>query len=518
MSMAAVVCPRCSCPTAPGRFCEHCGERLPGGGAGGDATPERQADSGKAAASAENPEIRRPDIPELRNPETPELRNPELPAIPETPPLETPAAPPLPPLSPLPSIPPLPSLSPLPSFGAPATPPAARPASLVALEFSAPDRLREGMKAVLLFHVRIAPPDAGSFQLSVEGLGSEPASLRKRCGDGLADEDIPLNVRPSEAGCIAATVRLEIFRAESSEPEVWESPLLLAVAPSAAHASPFTINIHNEGDLAEISLDALAGLSEGGGGDPLRALDNPRRFAPVAGLRLVSSPTRLTLRFGGRRLHLVARTPAWFGRQSERPEKGRTRDNAIALRCATADGSLDASSTCYLSRTCFLVERDGDRCRVREGAPARDEKGNVLPGGVISPSGCGVAVDGERLPPRGAISLAAGEEHAVSAAPGAPGGGLALHLLALPAADAPSACSGALLRRADALPESYLVLWAEADCGEFEPALAGWRVRCDGAAFALRRPDGALLPLVPGTVFGPRDHAVSTHAFQQILP
>lgn len=328
---------------------------------------------------------------------------------------------------------------------------------------------------------------------------------------GPGGAEIPLNLCFEKPGSFAVRVRIECHRAGSSETEVWSAPLgFVEVRPDAAAASgsgSVTINIQggNAGDFGNL----ISGASQ-----TPDARYRTIRPAP----RLSSSPTRLTLESSGRRLHLLARQPAWFGRQGERAEKGRTFDNAAVLHVFSPDGNVsDSAASSEISRTHFLVERAGSRCRVRDGAPNRDPAGNILPGGPVQASKFGTAVDGRILSPLEAVILVPGETCELALAPRAREGGVfSLRLAALADVQDGRSCAGALLRRADSVPESYLALWGEADLGAVAPALCGHSVQWDGTRFTLRSPDGAETVLATGLSFGPAEFPVRVETFHQI--
>lgn len=507
--MTDAICPNCKMQAGEGRFCQHCGTRLPGA-----AVPAALSRPAPAGASV-------PEFPAglPRDPAAFAGAARVLPVPDSLPVLDAvrPA---------LPLLPALPEPPPLPRFPAAAVPPAAGPDPAVpvapsdpgplSVECSVPDRLVEGMSAALLFRLRGNGFDMAESSVSISESGNPVAGPVSHRGMlGLRGAELSLNLKPSQSGQVVVELRVECRRSGSLEKEVWTAPLALLVEPaSAGGSSPISISIggDNVGDIGGL----LSGVRPGG--DRLRTVANPRRFLPVRGLVLESSPTRLTLDGGGRRLHLVARRPAWFGRQCEKPGKGRTTDNAVVLRVFSSDGTTrDDAASNAISRTHFLVEPDGQRCRLRDGYPARDASGNILPGGVVGASGNGTSVNGETLPGRGSATFAAGESATVAVAPDSAGSPvLALRLSVPRSASSRQSAAGALLRRADSVPESYLALWAEADLGEIEESLRGHCVVWDGARFCLRCPDGSERFLAPGLSFGPASFRVKVETFRQI--
>ena len=419
----------------------------------------------------------------------------------------------------LPPLPPLPDFSPRPQSVAAAPAPAAGESG-AALECSLPERFVEGMAATVLF--KLLRPWRGTVEtaLSIVDGGRTVAGPAVRRGPvGPDGAEIALNVRPDVSGSMSVCVRAENRFDGALEPEVWTAPLVMLVEPREQASSPFTINIRNEGDLADISLGSLADRipRAATSAERLRAVANRRAFEPMHGCVLASAPTRLTVETGEGLLHLVARRPAWFGRQSERPEKGRTEDNAVVLRPASGSPGSAEAALC-ISRTHFMVGKNGAACLLRDGAPARDASGNILRGGVVACSGGGTEVDGTLLPPCGAVSIRAGETCRVVLAPGArSGGALALELSSVPDSADSRVSAGALLRRGDGVRESYLALWGEAGLGAACGRLRGFAVRWDGARFVLRGPDGEDRPLAAGDAFGPQDFPARAVPFKQAV-
>ena len=213
----------------------------------------------------------------------------------------------------------------------------------------------------------------------------------------------------------------------------------------------------------------------------------------------------------------MSRAPAWFGRQGEKPEKGRVRDNAIVLHSAPGASPEAARAALCISRTHFLVEKSGPACRVRDGAPARDTDGNILPGGVVAASLGGLAVGGETLPPCGFALVPAGERRTLRLAPAAREGGVfSLDLLVVPSVSRPTEAGGALLRRPDGVSEAYLTLWGAVDLGAFAPELRGRTVRWDGFRFLCGAAGAAEEPLVAGRAFGPDAWRCDVAPFSQL--
>jgi hypothetical protein len=305
-----------------------------------------------------------------------------------------------------------------------------------------------------------------------------------------------------------------------AEGEVRTAPLILPVEPVAGTlaSGPVSIHVNNEGGIVDLQSESLAGRLGLARGDRLNAVSNPRIYKVVEGVKLIASATRLTLEHCGRRLHLVSRLPAWFGRQREHPDKGRTIDNAVVLWCFTPDGAEpDVASSKRISRTHFALERDGARCRLRDGAPARDDCGNILTGGPVTASGYGIAVDEKPLSPCGTMWFAAGREAEIALAPQVKDDGvLKLHLKVLPVPENRAEAAGVSLSREDAVPESYLVLWGEVDLGLIDAKLSGRMVSWDGTRFLLRETDGGERPLAVGDVFGAPPSMVRVMPFRQL--
>ena len=457
-------------------------------------------------------------------PTSPGARPPDFfpPAV--TPPVITPpdvvpreaTLPTLPGLSPLSPISSLPGLS-FPPGGA-----ASAPAPVFSLECSLPHRFVEGMTAVVLFRFRRRERDVEETTISlVEGSRVVAGPVRRHGAVGPAGEEMSLNLRPDQSGEVSVQVRVESRFGESSEAEVRTASLILPVEPAARPdaAGSISINVSNDGGLVDLSSDALAGRFGLPPKDRVSTVSNPRVFRPVEGVALVSAPTRLTLEADGRRLHLLARSPVWFGRQNERPGKGRTRDTAaVLLPFASGGAEPDFAAARHISRTHFLVEPDGPRFRLRDGSPERDENGNIESCVPVRGSGCGTAVDGARLTALGFAPLPTGRNVRVTLAPDVREGGvLELDARSVPDASSPDRAAGALLRRRDGVRESYLALRceAEADLGEAQDALRGRTVLWDGARFLLREPDGSERALVAGDSFGPPEARTRAIPFRQ---
>ena len=383
------------------------------------------------------------------------------------------------------------------------------------IECSLPEKFVEGLAAAVLF--RLCRPWRGMVETTISIVDGDRVVAGPAVRRGTVPEygaEMSLNVRPPEAGALSVEVRVENRYDGATETEVFTAPLLLLVQPRDEAQTPIIIQ---NGPNSPILGDFANGLPRvETAADRLRAVANPRVFHPLD-LLLVSGPTRLTLHTPAGLLHLVSRAPAWFGRQGEKPEKGRVRDNAVVLRLAPdAPEELSCAFPC-VSRTHFLVEKDGAACRVRDGAPARDDKGNILPGGVVSGSRFGLAVDGESLSPCGWASVPVGESRTLSLAPSVrEGGAFSLELHSLPDAERPSVSAGALLRRADGREEAYLPLWGTVDLGAFAPELAGISVRWDGARFSVGQAGRPESPLASGDSFGPDSWRCVAAAFSQL--
>lgn len=519
--MSDVVCPKCGCSTGAGRFCPSCGERLPRAAASGAVTD--------ASAKAAPPVAAKPSG-SVAMPFGEGAGKPSVPVSGALPPLGgaisgdfTP-----PRMDPLPAPPTLPSLPPLAPLATPGASPsdaAVSPASAskdpFSLTCSLPERFVEGMTAVILLKVKrnggVKSKEKTRISL-VEGDRILAGPVERRGNLGVSGPEIPLNFRPEHAGSLSVQIRIESYWGDSSEAEVRLATLILPVEPAGGHGSGgLSIQINNDGGLVDFQSPGLAERIGAAGKDYVATTSNPRRFRPVEGLALLATPTRITLAVGETRFHAVSRRPAWFGRRDERPEKGRLKDNAIALRVFSPDGSMpDPELSYYISQTHFLIEQDGPRCRLQDGKPARDEAKNILPGGPVAPSTCGLSVDGEALAPRGYYSLAAGEEAEVVLAPGLrEGGALSLHLSCMPDAFGAPECAGALLRRNDAIAEAYLPLWGAVDLGGVDAALRGWILSWDDVRFLLQEPSGEARALAVGRSFGPPETPVRVLPFSQ---
>lgn len=430
-------------------------------------------------------------------------------------------------MDPLPVPPPLPSLPPLPPLSSPlerqsgaAVSSASPSKDSFSLSCSLPERFVEGMTAVILLNAKRSGRLKEQMRISlVDGDRILAGPVVRRGILGASGIEIPLNFRPEHAGSLSVQIRIESFLGDSREAEVRLATLILPVEPASGRGpGGLSIQVNNNDGIIDFQSPGLAERLGALGKDYVATTANPRRFRPVEGLVLLATPTRITLAIGDTRLHAVSRSPAWFGRQDERPEKGRTKDNAIVLRVFSQDGTVpDSKLSRYISKTHFLVERAGTRCRLRDGEPARDEKtGNILPGGPVAASTNGLAVDGTKLAPRGYFSLVAGQEAEVVLAPGLrEGGALSFRLSGVSDAFGTHACAGALLRRNDAVAEAYLPMWGAVDLGAFDAALAGWILSWDGARFLLRDSSGDERALAIGRTFGPPETPVLVLPYSQ---
>lgn len=379
------------------------------------------------------------------------------------------------------------------------------------------------MSSALKFRVRLDERDGVQASVSLRN-GDETLarSVVHKFDSGAGSTDIPVNFMPSGCGSFALEAVLEISRAGSVEKEIWTAPLDLVVEQNVSSSGPPPISINitgsatgdikisggNAGDLnlgSIISDTARLTLPQAPfGASPSSPGTGPQPFRAVEALELAASPTRLTLDFGDRRLHLLARNPAWFGRQRENAGKGRTFDNAATLRVFAPGGEeMDAEASSFVSRTHFGLEPKGSNCQVRDGAPQRDGAGNIMPGTSSSPSSYGTTVDGAALQSCGTARVATSSCARIEVAPKAPSGAvLSLMLAALPDVSRSGACGGALLTREDAVPESYLALWSEVALDGADPALGGASVRWDGARLLLSL-SGATSPVALAPGFAP---------------
>ena len=386
------------------------------------------------------------------------------------------------------------------------------------LECSLPERFEEGLAAAVI--IRFRRHWRGSVETKLSLLDGERVVAGPAVRRGPEPEEgaeMSLNVRPPEAGSLSVEVRVERRYEGSSEPEVFVASLILLVQPRDGGVRPqfFFQNGPNSPMLGDISLGGALPRAESAA-ERLHAVANPRVFRPLP-CTLVASPSRLTLRTPDGLLHLVSRSPAWFGRQGEKPEKGRVRDNAIVLHSAPGASPEAARAALCISRTHFLVEKDGPACRVRDGSPVRDTNGNILPGGAVSASRGGLSVGGETLSPCGFAAVPAGETRTVRLSPTMREGGVfSLDLLSVPSAEDPSVAAGALLRRQDGVAEAYLPLWGAADLGVFSPELRGDVVRWDGFRFVCGPSGAAEEPLAVGYAFGSGSRRCTVAPFSQL--
>lgn len=280
------------------------------------------------------------------------------------------------------------------------------------------------------------------------------------------------------------------------------------------------INIQNSGHAADFQLSGLK--------DQLRpdekaeeAIDKLHRMPPVwSGLRLYGStwrpprrqqrgdvrqlspvtlggmPTsaarldRLTLRAGGRRIHLFT---------GDTIRLGKNRQNDVVTRLFE-DGQAPAALNSKISRYHCIIERYNKNCYIID-------RGDY-PGEGSRPSAFGVFIDGERIPARGRRELDMKSTPRLTLA-GAVADSPGVFSLELE----PWACDSGMrrtcrrdcesrklgslvLRRCDATPETYVALWECFSLGTADPDFDGvvvWR-EGDGYGYATAETDGWLRP------------------------
>jgi hypothetical protein len=263
-------------------------------------------------------------------------------------------------------------------------------------------------------------------------------------------------------------------------------------------------------------LDNLAHLV--GQGDPTQAMHTlinvmsekaifrPLQLIPAN--RQQGWRNRLTLLRGDTTLHVLDGESVSFGRRST---------NHVVLRAFHPGGTQDRNASSLISGHHFRLDFDGHRCVLRDGG--RDPV-----------AAAGPFLNGQELPPCGAVPLPLGQTSTIAlAANQAPGGVLALSATANPCPNRADGrpcpvrnlCAGGVtasltLRRGDEAPEAYALVWRCVSLAPFFPDLADALIYREDDRFILCRADGALRTLSPGNLLDAPDGRIAIRDFHQV--
>lgn len=369
-----------------------------------------------------------------------------------------------------------------------------------------PSALVENNSFSLIFRARsrfIEYPFASATLSLVEG-ESIMASTKFSAGISNQWNEVSVSVTPSRSGVVSARLRLECWREDAKEPEVYESKhFSVTVYPNdKAKATALTLNIHNSvhdvnvdraGDFAvpDMSPAINEALSKANAGESTASViercvnSQQSRSFP---LTVVKQPSAVTLvRKDGFRLHILSDRKISFGR---------SRECNVVLRVFN-NGHVDREQSKRISRMHFHLVYDGFRCR------------------VFDESSSGTAVNDHVIPSKcSSGALSADKESTIKLTPNS-SHGVAFAFKVCPRKAPSSATASLLLKREDNFPEAYLALWKYSEISDVIPSLKGYRFIWDGGKFSCKTTSGEDRSLYPGMILGSGEDAVSVVPFRQ---
>ena len=282
----------------------------------------------------------------------------------------------------------------------------ARVAAAAPFEVSAamPEAMKVGRRSIVDVRFRAASDIYESVEFVLRNGADE--LVRRPCCPGRPMDfmhSVSLDVTPKNCG--AAKVALDVVCRSGLEcvEEVHTAELQIGVDDCTSASFSPVINV------TQTQTSDRAGVANGGGvnlnfggleiapREDVSRYATPAAFTPL-GTTLRKSPGRLTLSGSSRVIQLVSDEVVSFGRN---------RGNTITLRVCDRNGFVDrVANQNNISRFHFRVAKSGGECLVIDGGRSPDP----ADGEDVRPSAYGTRVDGEALPPAGAVRLDPGRD------------------------------------------------------------------------------------------------------------
>lgn len=315
------------------------------------------------------------------------------------------------------------------------------------LQVALPKALQVGRRSLVYVRFRALTDLYESVEFALRS-GDAELSRRSCCKGrpGTMEHQVSLEVKPQTAGM--ARIELDVFCRVGLTDDVEIHTAAFQIDVDARQEASFspTFNI-SQNQTADRAGDAHGGnINVNLGGLQLQPSDDPARYATdPSDLRpmdaeVQTSPARLTLQGDGCVLQLISDRSISFGR---------SRETTIPLRICKADGTVDRPANMgNISRFHFRI--------------VCSERGCVLCDGGESPSAYGTRLDGESLPPGGALRLLPGHDLALGI--GRSDVELKMNLRLF--ADAYDRPAGILLDRFDGARQRTCAVWRAVPLGD----------------------------------------------------
>lgn len=363
--------------------------------------------------------------------------------------------------------------------GGPRHGPGAKPSAPgIAVVCCSPRAMRVGFRSSFCFRLESSRDDLSGAEITLKNgdtvLGSKPVSVP--CGE------CRMTVTPSAPGSVFLDLELRLDYLAQGGTEIYTSDIRAnvedkAVAPQTVTIAP-TISldgsvVRQEGGGNIFSVSGLSAAGRFAGEDLARYecdMANPARLA----LSLSKSPKSVTLASETAEIVLVHGDSATVGRAPS---------SDFRLPVLDGSGNRDDFLSKHVSGVHFRIGLCEGRCFVSDGCEGR-------------PSTNGTSVDGVRIQPRGAASLATGRSYRVAAMFAASGGRELVPMSVAVSGDRwTRKPSGLVLRREDGVMSAMAVVWSVAGAELSADVSAGW----DGARLCIAH-GGERRPLAIGDV------------------